>query len=81
MTTRCNAPAALTALLDAQEAELLVTSKDDVQAALLETGEAKEGAIREIRSLLRDAERDSDDRYPFATIWRERRNGNAAALI
>lgn len=66
MTARWDTPAALTALLDALEADLLLASKDDVQTALRETGRAKEGAVREIRSLLRDAEADSADRYPLA---------------
>jgi hypothetical protein len=66
MTARWDTPAALTALLDALEADLLGASKEDVQAALRETGRAKEGAVREIRSLLRDAEGDSGDRYPLA---------------
>ena len=66
MTARWNTPAALTALLDALEADLLGVSKEEVHAALRETGRTKEGAAREIRSLLRDAERDSNDRYPLA---------------
>ena len=65
MTARWNTPAALTALLDALESDLLGAPKEDVQAALRETGRAKDGAIREIRSLLRDAESDSDDRCPL----------------
>ncbi len=62
MTARWDTPAALAALLDALEADLLSASKEEMGAALRETGRAKEGAVREIRSLLRDAERDSDDR-------------------
>ena len=66
MTARWDTPAALATLLDALEADLLSAPKEEVQAALRETGRAKEGAVREVRSLLRDAEGDSDDRYPSA---------------
>ncbi len=66
MTARWDTPAALTALLDALESDLLGAPKEDVQAALRETGRAKEGAVREIRSLLHDAEGDSDDQYPLS---------------
>ncbi len=66
MTARWDTPAALAALLYALEADLLSAPKEDVGEALRETGRAKEGAVREISSLLRDAERDSDDRCPTA---------------
>ena len=71
MTTRWDPPAALTALLDALEADLLGAPKEDVQAALRDTSRAKEGAIREIRSLLRDAEGGNDDPYPPAPPFGE----------
>lgn len=66
MTAGLDTPAALTALLDALEADLLSAPKEDVGAALRETGRAKEGAIREIRSLLRHAEGDSYEGYALA---------------
>ncbi len=72
MTARWDTPAALAALLDALEADLLSAPKENVEAALRETGRAKEGAIREIRSLLRDAEGDSDKGYPLALPSDER---------
>lgn len=66
MTARWDTPAALTALLDALESDLLGAPKEDVKAALRETGRAKEGAVREIKSLLHDAEGDGDDQYPLS---------------
>ena len=58
----------LVALLDAMEADLLDTSVDEVQAALRETGQAREGAIQELRSLLRDVQADGHDRCLPATL-------------
>ncbi len=66
MTARWNAPSALAALLDALEADLLGAPREDVQAALHETGRAREGAAQEVRALLRDAEADSHDGCPLA---------------
>ena len=66
MTTPRDTSAALTALLDALEVDLLGAPKEDVQTALRETGRAKRVAVSEIRSLLREAESDSADQYPLA---------------
>ena len=66
MNARCDTQTALAALLDALEADLLCASKEDVQAALYDTGRAREGVVREIRSILRDAEGDNGGRYPLA---------------
>ena len=66
MTTRWNAASALAALLDALEADLLGAASEDVQAALRETGRAREGAAQEVRALLRDAEADGHDGCPLA---------------
>jgi hypothetical protein len=62
---RNTAAARLAALLDALETDLLGASPDDVQASLRETGRARESAVREIRSLLRDAETQGHDHYPL----------------
>ncbi len=48
-------PAALEALLDAMEADLLAAPAEDVQDALRETGRSKDGAYREIRLMLDEA--------------------------
>ncbi len=48
-------PAALEALLDAMEADLLAAPAEDVRDALCETGQSKDGAYREIRSVLDEA--------------------------
>jgi predicted component of type VI protein secretion system len=69
---RNTAAARLAALLDALEADLLTTSPEEVRAALQETGRTREGAIRELRSLLRDAEIQGDGRYPSALPADER---------
>lgn len=61
MTPRWNAASALAALLDALEADLLGAPREEVQAALRETGRAREGAAQEVRALLRDAEADGQD--------------------
>ncbi len=66
MTSRWNAPSALAALLDALEADLFGVSPEEVQAALRETGRAREGAVQEVRTLLRDAEADGHDGCPLA---------------
>ena len=66
MTSRWNAASALAALLDALEADLLGASPEEVQAALRETGRAREGAVHELRALLRDAEANSHDGCPLA---------------
>ena len=65
MTSHWNAPSALAALLDALEADLLGAASVDVQAALRETGRAREGAAQEVRALLRDAEADGHDGRPL----------------
>ena len=72
MTSHWNAASALAALLDALEADLLGASKSEVQAALCETGRAREGAVRELRSLLHDAKAAGHDRCPFARPHDER---------
>ena len=66
MTARWRAPSALTALLDALEAELLGAPIAEVQAGLGETGRIREGVAREVRALLRDAEADGHDGGPHA---------------
>ena len=66
MTPRWNAASALAALLDALEADLLGVASKDVQAALRETGRAREGAVQEVRALLHDAGADSHDGCPLA---------------
>ncbi len=66
MTSHWDAPSALAALLDALEADLLGASPEEVQAALRETGRAREGAAQEVRALLRDAEADGQDKCPLA---------------
>ena len=66
MTAGLDTPAALAALLDALAADLLAAPTEDVQAALRDTSRAKEGAVREIRSLLREAQEDGADCYPPA---------------
>ena len=52
--------AALARLLDALEADILDAPAEDIRAALRETGRAREGALHEIRSLLRQAEAAED---------------------
>lgn len=66
MTARWNTPSALVALLDALEADLLGVPGGEVQAALRETGRAREAAAQEVRALLRDAEADGRDGCPLA---------------
>lgn len=66
MTSHWNAPSALAALLDALEADLLGAPPEDVQAALRETGRAREGAAQGVRALLRDAAADGHDGRPLA---------------
>ena len=65
MTARWNAASTLAVLLDALEADLLGAPQEDVQAALRETGRAREGAAQEVRALLRDAEADGHDGRPL----------------
>jgi len=48
-------PVALEALLDAMQADLLAAPAEDVRDALRETGRSKDGACREIRSVLEEA--------------------------
>ena len=66
MIPRWDAASALAALLDVLEADLLGVPSEEVQAALRETGRARESAIRELRSLLRDTEADGQERCPLA---------------
>jgi hypothetical protein len=66
MTGRWDTPSALTGLLDALESDLFGASAEEVGTALSETGRARESAVRELRSLLRDAEADGHDSCPFA---------------
>ena len=68
MTRPWDAPSALTALLDALEADLLGAPKQEVQAALRETGRAQESAIHELRSLLRDVQADGRNRCPLSPL-------------
>ena len=65
MTGPWDTPSALTDLLDALESDLFGASAEEVRAALSETGRARESAVRELRSLLRDAEADGHDRCPI----------------
>jgi hypothetical protein len=75
-----NTAAALAALLDALEADLLhAASPEEVPAAFLEAGRARDGAIRELRSLLRDATAQGDDRYPCAPLA-DKRDGMRTQL-
>lgn len=48
-------PAALEALLDAMEADLLAAPAEDVRDALCETGRSKDGAYRETQLVLDEA--------------------------
>ncbi len=66
MTARWDTPSALAALLDALEADLLSAPPEEVQVALRETGRARESAVRELRSLLREAEVEGRDPCPLA---------------
>jgi hypothetical protein len=66
MIPRSNLASALAALLDALEADLLGASPEEVHAALRETGRARESAVGEIRSLLRDTEAEGHNRCPLA---------------
>ena len=52
MTGTRSLPAALDALLDALEADLLAAPAGEVRNALRETGRSNEGAGREVRSVL-----------------------------
>ena len=71
MTRPWDTPSALTALLDALEADLLGAPKQEVQEALRESGRARKGAIHELKSLLRDVQASGHDRYPLATLPEE----------
>jgi hypothetical protein len=55
MTRQAHAPAALTALLDALEAELLAAPAVEVRFSLSLTGRARDAAGDEVRSLLNEA--------------------------
>ncbi len=68
MTKPWNATSALAALLDALEADLLSAPSHEVHAALRETSRARESAICEVRSLLRDVQADDLDRCPLTTF-------------
>lgn len=57
----------LVELLDRLEAEILGASAEELHAALCETGRAREGALCELRSLLRAAEANEDDQNAGAT--------------
>ena len=61
MTRRPDPSSALLALLDAVEAELLAAPAAEVRDVLRETGRARDGACREVRSLLDDAAAASED--------------------
>ena len=65
MTGPWDTPSWLTELLDALESDLLGASAEEVRAALSETGRAQESAVRELRSLLHDAEAEGHDRCPI----------------
>ena len=69
---RNTAAARLAALLDALETDLRGASPDEIQAAVRETGRARETAVREIRSLLRDAEAQGHGVYPLGPSDDER---------
>jgi hypothetical protein len=58
--------------LDALEADLLGASPEEVQAALRESGRARESAVGEIRLLVRDAEADDRNSGPLALPFDER---------
>jgi len=62
-------PSALEALLDALEADLVAASIDDVQDAMRETGRSKDGACREVRSVLDGAAAASEDCLPAQTPY------------
>ena len=47
---------------------MLGTPVNEVQAALRETGRAREGAIQELRSLLRDVQADGEDQCLPTTL-------------
>lgn len=66
MTPRWNTASALAALLDALEADLLGASTMEVQAALRETGRARESAAQEVKALLHHAEVGGHDGCPLA---------------
>jgi hypothetical protein len=72
MIPRWNHASALAALLDALEADLLGASPEEMRAALRETGRARESAVGEIRSLLRDAEAEGHNRGPLVLPSDER---------
>jgi hypothetical protein len=72
MTRRWDQAAALAALLNALEADLLGAASEDVWTALRETGRARESAVGEIRSLLRDAAAEGHDRCPLSPPSDER---------
>jgi hypothetical protein len=55
MTHPAHLPAALTALLDALEAELLAAPPVEVRFSLRLTGRARDAACDEVRSLLNEA--------------------------
>jgi hypothetical protein len=55
MTRPSHPPAALSALLDALEAELLAAPMEEVRDTLRLTGRARDSACQEIRSLLNEA--------------------------
>ena len=61
MTKRPDPSLALLTLLDALEAELLAAPAAEVRDALRETGRARDGACREVRSGLDDAAAANED--------------------
>jgi signal transduction histidine kinase len=72
MKTRWSPASALAMLLDDLEGELLGAAPEEVQAALRETGRARESAVGEMRSLLRDAETEGLGSCPIALPAAER---------
>jgi hypothetical protein len=68
MTRPWDTASALSALLDALEVDLIDAPKQEVQAALHETGRVQESAIYELRSMLRDVQAEGHNRHPLAKL-------------
>lgn len=62
-------PSALEALLDTLEADLVAASTEDVQDAVRETGCSKDGACREVRSVVDGAVAASEDCLPRRAFY------------